>query len=166
MLERPKLVRKWLKIYLKMRRRINRKKAAAWAFLAFIGITIYCLYEWKVICSNGPIYSAIGMKKSASEASNIFVQFLEFTIPEKKICSLRSLCFVVIVVWHVSFFIDTLCSHFANGKAHGNLCRQFCVTRALQPESCQTFHVGKEVVFSATLQDNSQKVSNIFPTLT
>ena len=56
------------------------------------------------------------------------------------------------------FFIDTLCSHFANGKAHGNLCRQFCVTRALQPESCQTFHVGKEVVFSAFIEE-SQKVS-------
>ena len=56
-------------------------------------------------------------------------------------------------------FSDTLCSHFANGKAHGNLCRQFCVTRALQPQSCQTFHVGKEVVFAANLEE-TQPVSN------
>ena len=79
--------------------------------------------------------------------------------PEKNLARFARFVFVVIVVWHVSFFIDTLCSHFANGKAHGNLCRQFCVTRALQPESCQTFHVGKEVVFSATMEE-SQKVSH------
>ena len=78
MLERPKLVRKWLKIYLKMRRRINRKKAAAWAFLAFIGITIYCLYEWKVICSNGPIYNAIGMKNPRAKRAIFFSNFWNF----------------------------------------------------------------------------------------
>lgn len=51
------------------------------------------------------------------------------------------------------YFLDTLCSHFADGKAHGNLCRQFCVTGDLQPDSCQTFHAGKEVVFKAYLEN-------------
>ena len=121
------------------RRRIHRKKAAALALLAFGCLTIYCLYEWKVLCSNGPIYSAIGKQSINGRI---------------KSCDLN----VDLTCFLSSFFIDTLCSHFANGKAHGNLCRQFCVTRALQPESCQTFHVGKEVVFSAFIEE-SQKVS-------
>ena len=54
-------------------------------------------------------------------------------------------------------FSDQLCSHFANGKAHGNLCRQFCVTRELEAKTCQTFHTGKEIVFKASIQD--QKVN-------
>ena len=50
-------------------------------------------------------------------------------------------------------FSDTMCQHFANGKAHGNLCRSFCVSSSLIPQNCQTFHVGKEVVFSANFDD-------------
>ena len=56
-------------------------------------------------------------------------------------------------------FLDTVCSHFANGKAHGNLCRQFCVTGDLQPKACQTFHAGKEVVFQATLENLPVSIS-------
>ena len=79
--------------------------------------------------------------------------------PEKNLARFARFVFVVIVVWHVSFFIDTLCSHFANGKAHGNLCRQFCVTGDLQPKACQTFHAGKEVVFQATLENLPVSIS-------
>ena len=46
-----------------------------------------------------------------------------------------------------------MCDHFANGKAHGNLCRHFCVTGSITPQSCQTFHLGKEVVFSANYEN-------------
>jgi len=49
--------------------------------------------------------------------------------------------------------IDKMCDHFANGKAHGNLCRHFCVTGSITPQSCQTFHMGKEVVFSANYEN-------------
>ena len=55
-----------------------------------------------------------------------------------------------------------MCQHFANGKAHGNLCRSFCVSNSLIPKNCQTFHVGKEVVFSANFDDLPVSIFKIF----
>jgi len=102
-----KLVRKWLRKYEKMRRRLSKKKILGLTSICLVALLIYCLYEWKILCSHKRLQTTI----------------------------------------------DTVCSHFANGKAHGNLCRQFCVTGDLQPKACQTFHAGKEVVFQATLEN-------------
>ena len=60
---------------------------------------------------------------------------------------------MAIHLYQLSLISDKMCDHFANGKAHGNLCRHFCVTGSITPQSCQTFHMGKEVVFSANYEN-------------
>jgi len=102
----PKEVKKWIRWYQNMRRKITKKKLIIFGALFFGWLLYTCLHKWKILCSNSNIQSTI----------------------------------------------DTMCQHF-NGKAHGNLCRSFCVSNSLIPQNCQTFHVGKEVVFSANFDD-------------
>ena len=57
----PKLVKKWLYLYQNMRRKISKKKCIVLVAL-FVGVlVIYCLYQWKIICSNSSIQKTIGM---------------------------------------------------------------------------------------------------------
>ena len=58
----PKLLRKWLRIYEKMRRRVSKKKILALTSICLVALLIYCLYEWKILCSNKRLQTTIGKK--------------------------------------------------------------------------------------------------------
>ena len=136
----PKEVKKWIRWYQNMRRKITKKKLIIFGALFFGWLLYTCLHKWKILCSNSNIQSTIGM-------------YLFFLI---------SMWFVYRISCLFTIFSDTMCQHFANGKAHGNLCRSFCVSNSLIPQNCQTFHVGKEVVFSANFDDLPVSIWDFF----
>jgi len=98
-------------------------------------------------------------------------------------CTLKRLFFVLILSsivvylllsWKIvcsnresQLLLDKLCEDVESGKAVGNLCKVVC-SGALKVEDCQTFHLGKEVVFKASLHDSPVYVkgrrANIFDT--
>ena len=58
-------------------------------------------------------------------------------------------------------FPDKVCGQYRDGDVVGDQCESFCGPEPLlKIDSCQTWHGGKELVFSATL--GPRKVSEIF----
>jgi len=84
-------------------------------------------------------------------------------------CTLKRLFFVLILSsvvvylllsWKIvcsnresQLLLDRLCEDVESGRAVGNLCKVVC-SGALVVKDCETFHLGKEVVFKASLHDS------------
>ena len=57
----PKEVKKWIRWYQNMRRKITKKKLIIFGALFFGWLLYTCLHKWKILCSNSNIQSTIGM---------------------------------------------------------------------------------------------------------
>lgn len=61
---------------------------------------------------------------------------------------------VVCTNYELSSVSATLCSLYKDGVAMGDMCHAICVSKSLVPDSCEAWHGGKEVVFSAFFRGN------------
>jgi len=56
-----------------------------------------------------------------------------------------------------SIVLENVCDQYSYGEVVGNLCDTFCGEKAsLIVDSCQTWHGGKDIVFSATIDENKK----------
>ena len=62
-----KWVRKWLRVYEKMRRRLSKKKILGLTSICLVALLIYCLYEWKILCSHKRLQTTIGKKDTVMD---------------------------------------------------------------------------------------------------
>lgn len=69
-------------------------------------------------------------------------------------------CFITLYSWRIICTnleswdrVTTLCSQYKKGKISGDLCPKLCGEGSVVSLACQTFHSGKDTIFSATLND-------------
>lgn len=75
----------------------------------------------------------------------------------------KNSCFVESTIFHNNkkpLNLAMLCREYADSVVVGELCEDFCVTKAIKPNTCLPMHFGKEVVFTATWGNKEVTKSN------